>query len=160
MKIENSDPERLPPDVQTLVAQAPTPGDPRDLVPALVGKVYEEAPLAVRGRLLEHLLKPLGVLSLVAVANGVFARISASNGWSNLKIRPEDAQHVEVNDVVALVNHVQQVSVQAVEGLTQVLTASPVLTGSAAVALLLTLLARQAKQRAPVVGNDFDVSVG
>src|SRR4051812_18284202 len=36
----------------------------------LVGQVYEIAPPAERSRLLEHLLKPLGVLSLVAIANG------------------------------------------------------------------------------------------
>ena len=37
------------------------------LVPALVGQVYQEASPVERSRLLEQLVKPLGLLSLVAV---------------------------------------------------------------------------------------------
>ena len=129
-------------------------------VAELVGQVYQEAPAVVRSRLIEHLLKPLGILSLVAVANGVFAKISLGSGWSHLKIRPEDAQRVSVSDVVALAHHVQQVSVQAVEGLAQIVARSPALAGSTATVMLLTMLARQSRERAPIVGNDFDVSVG
>ncbi len=129
-------------------------------VAELVGQVYEEAPAVVRSRLIEHLLKPLGILSLVAVANGVFAKISLGSGWSNLKVRPEDAARVSVADVVALAHHVQQVSVQAIEGLARIVAASPALAGSTATVMLLTMLARQSRERAPVVGNDFDVSAG
>lgn len=127
-----------------------------DPVPALVAEVYAEAPPLERGRLLEHLLKPLSLLSLAAVANGVFAKITLGNGWSTLKVSPEDASRVGTGDVIALVSHVQQVSVQAIESLSKVISTSPVLTGSAAAAMLLTLLAKQAKNRAPVVSNDFD----
>lgn len=134
-----------------LTAQAPA-----DLVPLLVARVYEEAPPAVRGRLLEHLLKPLSVLSLAAVANGIFARMTLSQGWSKLKVSAEDAQSVATGDVIALVHHVQQVSVHAVDGLTKIVAASPVMAGSAAAALLMTLLTKQAMQRAPIVDNDFD----
>lgn len=127
-----------------------------DLVPVLVAKVYEEAPPAERGRLLEHLLKPLGLLSLAAVANGIFAKMTLGNGWGHLKVNPEDANRVDAGDVMALVSHVQQVSVQAVEGLSKVIATSPVLTGSAAAAMLLALLAKQSQNRAPVPGDDFD----
>ena len=41
----------------------------------LVGKVYECAPVNEKLRLMEHLLHPLGVLALVGVAHGAFARI-------------------------------------------------------------------------------------
>lgn len=127
-----------------------------DLVPALVAKVYEEAPPVVRGRLIEHLLKPLGVLSLVAVANGVFANFALGNGSAVLQVNPEDAQRIGTRDVAALVSHVQQVSVQVVDGLSQILASSPVLAGSTATAMLLALLAKQAIGRTPIVGNDFD----
>lgn len=133
-----------------------TPQPPGDLVPLLVAKVYEEAPPAVRGRLLEHLLKPLSILSLAAVANGIFARITFSEGWSKLQVNAEDARSVAAGDVVALVNHVQQVSVQAVDGLSKIVATSPVLAGSAAAALLITLLSKRAMQRTPIAGNDFD----
>lgn len=121
----------------------------------LVGEVYEAAPPPVRSRLLEHLLKPLGVLSLVAVANGIFAKIRFRSGWPEIHVRPEDMQNVQASDVITLVNHVQQVSVQAVDGLADMLASSPVTTGSAAAALLVTLLLQRAQTyRATDRGND------
>ena len=113
----------------------------------LVGQVYELAPPAERSRLLEHLLRPLGVLSLVAIANGIFAKIRFRSGWPDLHVQLEDAQNVQASDVITLVNHVQQVSVHAVDGLAEMLAASPVLAGSAAAALLITVLVQRARTR-------------
>lgn len=113
----------------------------------LVGQVYEIAPPAVRSRLLEHLLMPLGVLSLVAIANGIFAKIRFRGGWPDVHVRLEDAQNVQASDVITLVNHVQQVSVHAVDGLADMLSSSPVLMGSAAAALLVTVLMQRARTR-------------
>jgi hypothetical protein len=132
--------------------------EPSQLVPALVAKVYEESSPIVRKRLLEHLLKPLSVLSLAAIANGVFANITLGKGWgwSTAHISSEDAQRVKTGDVLALVHHVQQVSVQAIDSLSHLLSSPPVLAGSTATAMLLALLAKQASYRAPWVDNDFD----
>ena len=127
-----------------------------DMVPALVAQVFQEAPLTERGRLLEPLLKPLGLLSLAAVANGIFARITMDQGWYQSKVSAEDATRVDARDVIALVSHAQQVSVHAIDGLARVISASPVLASSAAAAMLLTLLHKQAKARAPLPANDFD----
>src|SRR3990167_4428781 len=113
----------------------------------LVGEVYEFAPPAERRRLLEHLLRPLGVLSLVAVANGIFASIRFRSGWPDMHVRAEDAQAVQVGDVVTLVNHVQQVSMHAVDGLADMLAASPVMAGSGAAALLMSLLVQRSRNR-------------
>jgi len=113
----------------------------------LVGQVYEIAPPAERRRLLEHLIKPLGVLSLVAVANGIFASLRFRSGWPDMQIRIEDAQSIQARDVIALVNYVQQVSVHAVDGLASVLASSPVMTGSAAASLLITLLLQRSRTR-------------
>ena len=113
----------------------------------LVGQVYEFAPPAERRRLLEHLIRPLGVLSLVAVANGIFASIRFRSGWPDLNVRMEDAQNVQAGDVIALVDYVQQVSVNAVDGLAHLLSASPVLTSSAAATLLITVLVQRARTR-------------
>ncbi len=113
----------------------------------LVGQVYEIAPPADRRRLLEHLIKPLGVLSLVAVANGIFASLRYQSGWPDMQIRIEDAQSIQARDVIALVNYVQQVSVHAVDGLASVLASSPVMTGSAAASLLITLLLQRSRTR-------------
>lgn len=113
----------------------------------LVGQVYEIAAPAERRRLLEHLLKPLGVLSVVAVANGIFANMRFRSGWADMNVRLEDAQQVQVDDVITLVSYVQQVSIHAVDGLADLLTASPVMTGSAAAALLVSLLLQRARKR-------------
>ena len=122
----------------------------------LVGEVYEFAPPVEKSRLLEHLLKPLGVLSIVAVANGIFANIRVRGGWQDMHIRPEDAQNVQASDVITLVNHVQQVSFHAVDGLAKVLAASPVMTGSAAAALLVTVMMQRNRNRraSDVAGAD------
>ena len=113
----------------------------------LVGQVYAIAPPTVRTRLLEHLLKPLGVLSLVAVANGIFASIRFRSGWPDLYVNVEDAQNVQPGDVITLVSHVQQVSIHAVDGLADMLATSPVMTSSAAAALLMTLLVQRSRNR-------------
>jgi hypothetical protein len=124
-------------------------------IPQLVAEVYEAAPAAERGHLLEQLLRPLGVLSLVAVADGVFAKLRLRSGWQELNVRLEDIQNVRASDVAALVDHAQQVSVETVDGLAQMLSASPVLSGSAAAALLITVLVRRARSRCPP-GHDTE----
>ncbi len=118
-----------------------------DAIAQLVGQVYECAPPAERTQLIEFLLKPLGVLSLVSVANGIFANIRLRGDWSDIHVRPEDAQNVQVSDVITLVNHVQQISVHAINGLANMLASSPMMTGSAAAALLMTVLMQRAQTR-------------
>ena len=62
---------------------------------------------------------------------------------------------VQASDVITLVNHVQQVSVQAVDSLADMLASSPLTTGSAAAALLVTLLLQRAQTyRAADRGTD------
>ena len=66
---------------------------------------------------------------------------------------------MRASDVVALVDYVQQVSVDAVDGLTHLLATSPRATGSAAAALLVTLLLRRAHSRRSRRSGD-DASAG
>jgi hypothetical protein len=116
-------------------------------IPELVGQVFEAAPAIERSRLLEQLMRPLGVLSLVAIAGGVFASLRFRGGWQDFHVRLDDAQRINASDVIALVDHVQQVSVEAVDGLAQTLAASPIMAGSAAAALLVTVLLQRARSR-------------
>jgi hypothetical protein len=113
----------------------------------LVAQVYEASPPALRINLLRQLLKPLGVLSLVAIADGVFAKFRFGSGGVDLPIRFEDVQKVQANDVIALVERVQQVGVGYVDGLANMLTVSSVVVGSAAAALLVTVLMQRARTR-------------
>lgn len=116
-------------------------------VPQLVAQVYEAAPAVDRSHMLEHLLRPLGVLALVAVADGNFAKIRFRGGWPDLHVRLEDAQNVQASDVITLVDYVQQVSVNAVDGLAQMLAVTPMMATSAAAGLLVTLLVQRARNR-------------
>jgi hypothetical protein len=61
-------------------------------MPDLVARLYADAPPAGKSRLLEPLLRPLGLLSLFALADGAFARIWLRNGASELRVSPDDAQ--------------------------------------------------------------------
>jgi len=116
-------------------------------IPELVAEVYEAAPASERAHLLEQLLRPLGVLSLFGVAGGVFANIRFRSGWQTLQVRLEDLHKVHASQVAALADHAQQVSVETVDGLAQLLASSPVLAGSAAAGLLVSLLLQRAQAR-------------
>lgn len=129
---------------------APAPSgveEPTLSVPRLIGQVYESAPPSLRARILEHLMRPLGILSLMAVASGVFASIRLRNPSIDPQVALEDTSTIRPSDVEKLADWVQQVSVEALDGLTQLLTASPILTRSAAAAVLLGWLMKVAKQR-------------
>ena len=139
---------------------------PRDAAPEasahadiaeLVGQLYEAAPASERSRLLEQLLQPLGVLSLVAVANGVFAKIAFHSRWQELRVPLEDTQGVRASHVITLVDYVQQVSAQAVDGLAQVVSMSPVMASSGAAALLLALLLKRSKPHAADSGEAAEI---
>ena len=116
-------------------------------IPELVGKIYDAAPATERCRMLEYLMKPMGVLALVGVCNGIFAKIWFRSGWHDLHIRPEDAQTVQSIDVISLVNYVQQASAETINGLASLLTTSPMMVYSAATAMLVTLLVRRIQTR-------------
>ncbi len=116
-------------------------------VAQLIGQLYSCGPATEQNRLLEHLLQPLGVLSLAAVANGIFGQFRLSNGWQDTHARTEHAHTIRSNDVVALVNHVQQVQVEAVDGLLKILLSAPVMAGSAPAATLVAVLAQRTRAR-------------
>jgi hypothetical protein len=117
-------------------------------VAELVGQVYEYAPAAERVALLEQLIRPLGPLSLLAVAQGVFAGIRLRGGWNEPHVRLEDAMRVQASDVTALADFSQWVAADTLDGLVQLISNSPVLAASSASVLLLATLTRRAKGRA------------
>ena len=70
--------------------------------------------------------------------------VSVSSPFFWPSVQFDDVQNVRASDLGALVDHVQQVSVEAVAGVAQVIAASPWMTGSAVAAVLVTVLMRQA----------------
>ncbi len=136
--------------VDQLVCQAyeSAPPEVQDrMLAQMVGKVYETAPVTLQSSLLEHLMRPLGVLALVSIANGTFAKIRFRSSWPDLRVQMADAQNVQVSDVIALVDRVQQVSVEALDGVAQILAASPLMASSAAAAVLVAVLVNRARTR-------------
>jgi len=125
------------------VYESATPAMKNQMLAQLVGQVYETAPNTERKRLVEHLMKPLGILSLAVVANGIFVKIRFKGGWSDGLARMDDAQGVQVGDVIDLANFAQQVSTEAIGGLAQMLASSPVLASSVAAALLIKIVLRR-----------------
>ena len=113
----------------------------------LVGKVYETISVQEQSKLLGQLLRPLGILSLVGVANGVFAKLWFRSGQQIAHIRLDDAHQIRAGDVADLVEFVQQVSVETVNGVVEMLTKSPAVTGSTAAALLAATLVRRLRLR-------------
>ena len=118
-------------------------------IPHLVAQVYQSARPDQRAHMLEQLMQPLGVLSLCAIAHGVFASIRFRSGWRPMHIGLDELGRVSASDVVSLVAHAQQVSIEAVDGLSQFLAASPQLAASAAGALLLAALIKRSRATRP-----------
>ena len=137
-----------------IAASGELPGGPAEVsVPHLVGRVYASAPAAERSRLLEHLMRPLGVLSMAVVANGIFSKLRFLGGWPDLRIRPEDAEVIRAEDVVALVDYVQQASSDVMYGLVQLVSDSPVMSTTAAATVLTAVLLKRFRTR-PVNVDD------
>ena len=115
-------------------------------MPELVAQLYCDASPPEKSRLLELLVRPLGLLPLFALADGVFARIWFRNGQDRLQIRVEDALAVSGQDIATLVAYVQQSSVEVLDGLLQIINASPVLASSAAAIVVMLVLQRRARR--------------
>jgi len=119
--------------------------EPREAnVPVLVAALYDEAPVGLRQRLVNHLLRPLGPLALVAVATGAFARLLPSDRWNGAHAQLDDVLMIRADQVLDLAQYVQQKSPEMLWRLPEIIGASPVVLGTLSGVLLLTALrARQ-----------------
>lgn len=124
------------------------------MVALLIGSLYRQAPMPTRQQLLRHLTRPLGLLSLAVVAGGIFARLRLRSGWPETHPPLDELRRIQSRDVVALADYVQQVSLQAVDGLTQLIAAEPLIAGSTVAAMLVTLLMLRTSNRTTTPDND------
>lgn len=110
------------------------------LVPLYVSGVYREAPSTVRAQLIECLMKPMGALGLVAVANGVFAALRQRHGWHQLQVTLDDAARITGDQVLELSSYLQQTAPEVFQKVGDLVSRQPALTGSLSAMLLLHVL--------------------
>jgi hypothetical protein len=115
-------------------------------VALLVGRLYKEAPPALRTQIIDRLVQPLGLLSLAGVANGVFSRLLLRADGGDLP-GIAAAQAIQGADVVSLVDFAQQVSGDCVDGLYGLLTANTAALTTAAALVLLAVLRKRVQGR-------------
>ena len=89
----------------------------RDPTPEQVGDLFEAASPDDRLKIVEHLIRPLGVMPLVTVADGVFAKIRFKGGWPALNIQRQDIAALRRRDVVQLAEYLQQEDERVLHGL-------------------------------------------
>ena len=141
----NATPDTRPDDERSDNA-ANAPGS----VPVLVAALYDEAPASLRQRLLNHLLRPVGPLALVAVAAGAFARLLPPGRWSDVQVQLDDVWTIRPEQVLDLARYVEQKSPEMLWRLPEIVASSPVVLSTLSGALLLVALrARRASAAAP-----------
>lgn len=109
----------------------------------LVGQVFDAAPSIDRSRMLEHLLGPLDVLSLVAVTNGILSDMRPHDGGPDMRIDPDVCLRVTKQDIADLVDRLQLTGSESVDGLANIVAASPIIASAAAAVLLVEILMRR-----------------
>lgn len=85
------------------------PGSDPD-IPALVSEVYHRAPVPLRAKLLECLLRPVGPLALLTIAAGAFARFLYRLTGEAVPVALEDVARITASHVVELARYVEQSS--------------------------------------------------
>ena len=122
---------------------APLPPDRAGtLLPLWVAGLYRHAQAGLRAQLLERLLRPMGVLGLVAVADGVFAALRHRHGWQRLQVTVEDTALVSADQVFQLAAYLQERSPEAFQALGDLLAHQPAALATVSGALLWDLLRR------------------
>lgn len=94
----------------------------RTAIARLVSRIYRAANEAQRVSVLTHLLRPLGVLGLVAVASGAFARLVRRDGPMQVTLSAEDVVRYSSEQVRELTAFVHEVDPNVLQALVEQLT--------------------------------------
>src|SRR5207253_11071161 len=94
-------------------------------IPELVSAVYEKAPAPLRTKLLEYLLRPVGPLALVAIANGAFGHLLYRLRRDAVAISLDDAARITSKHILELARYVEQCSPNALLRITSLITERP-----------------------------------
>ena len=109
-------------------------------IPELVSQVYQQAPMPLRPRLLECLLRPVGPLALVAIAAGAFRRFLYRLRRNAMPISIEDAARITADHVLELARYVEQSSPDVLLKFAALIAAHPLGIATVSGSALLTAL--------------------
>lgn len=110
------------------------------LVPLYVSGVFRETPVTFRAQLIETLMRPMGALGLVAVANGVFAAVRQRHGWDRLQVTLDDAARISADQVLELSAYLQQTAPEVFRSVGELVSSQPAVAGGLSAILLLHAL--------------------
>jgi hypothetical protein len=110
------------------------------LVPLYVAGVFREAPAGFRAQLIETLMRPMGALGLVAVANGVFAAVRQRHGWERLHVTMDDAARITADQVLELSAYLQQAAPEVFRQVGELIASQPAIASGLSAVLLMQLL--------------------
>jgi hypothetical protein len=144
---------RLP---MTAQADGDASSHQRFAIARVVSRVYLAANGALRADMLAHLLRPLGVLGLVSVASGAFARHVRRDGLVPDTISAEDMARYSSEQIRELTIFVHEVNPEALQPLVEQLAQNGMgiaaLSTAALVMLLRTARGRSALSRKTAPG--------
>jgi hypothetical protein len=128
----------------------------------VVSRVYRAANGAVRADMLAHLLRPLGVLGLVSVASGAFARLVRRDGLMPDTISAEDLVRYSSEQIRELTMFVHEVDPESLQPLVEQLAQNGMGIAALSTAALVILL-RSSQRRSALAhktASALDRSMG
>ncbi len=118
-------------------------------VPSLVARLFVEAPLQARRRLVACLLATAGPLAIASLADGRFARLLLSPAPSGFRIPLEDVRRLTEGQILALANYAWQACPAVFTRVVDILrTENPLLLQGITGALLLYAMGERAQRNA------------
>jgi hypothetical protein len=126
----------------------------RAAIAKVVSRVYRAANDTLRSAMLAHLLRPLGVLGLVAVASGSFARLVRRDGLAPDTIAAEDIVRYSSEQIRELTLFVHEVNPDALQPLVDQLAQSGM--GIAALSTAALVLLHRSSRRRSIVSRTTD----
>jgi hypothetical protein len=109
-------------------------------IPKLIATAYGEAAGPLRVKLLECLLRPVGVLGLVAIATGAFGELLRRGSYRRLDITLDDAARVTTDQMLELARYVEQYKPETFQQIASLLAETPVGIASVSGSVLLLAL--------------------
>jgi hypothetical protein len=122
---------------EALQPSAPSGEGGAVLVPLYVSGVFREAPADFRAQLVECLMRPMGALGLVAVANGAFAAVRQRHGWDHLQVTLDDATRISADQVLELSAYLQQTAPDVFRQVAELVSRQPAVASGLSAMLLL-----------------------